>query len=307
MENPSHPGPAAERPSFLRSLPRRLWYLVGPVAAYVLIPVLLLCFLATAPWRGFGEPWGWVFPPAILAVVAALVLAGRRPGWYRPGRMAFLPGFLVFVFLLNCVTWCPRWAIVDSASDRALGKGRWIVAGILEASGEREAKGEPPVWPSVGKYASSNEYFSKLLRNGRLTGFATATFACGGVEAAADAKELLLAGNSWNALAGAASAHPATPVLWTRNLAGLRSEDFAGADPARPRPWRDRLAPDGMSFGDRCVVLVRKDGRAETIFAKDLTDAAVLGGAKNDPATLDVLEALRETDPPSGEADRTPN
>ena len=65
MENPSHPGPAAERPSFLRSLPRRLWYLVGPVAAYVLIPVLLLCFLATAPWRGFGEPWGWVFPPAI--------------------------------------------------------------------------------------------------------------------------------------------------------------------------------------------------------------------------------------------------
>ena len=135
MENPSHPGPAAERPSFLRSLPRRLWYLVGPVAAYVLIPVLLLCFLATAPWRGFGEPWGWVFPPAILAVVAALVLAGRRPGWYRPGCMGFLPGFLVVVFLLHGATGYPPWAIVDSASDRALDKGRWIVAGILEASG----------------------------------------------------------------------------------------------------------------------------------------------------------------------------
>ena len=248
-----------------------------------------------------------MFPPAILAVVAALVLAGRRPGWYRPGCMGFLPGFLVVVFLLHGATEYPPWAIVDSASDRALGNGRWIVAGILEASGEREAKGEPPVWPSVGKYASSNEYFSKLLRSGRLTGFSTATFACGGVEAAADAKELLLAGNSWNALAGAASAHPATPVLWTRNLAGLRPEDFAGADPARPKSWRDRLAPDEIPFGDRCVVLVRKDGRAETIFAKDLTDAAFLGGAKNDPATLEVLEALRETDPPSGEADRTPN
>ena len=91
-----------------------------------------------------------------------------------------------------------------------------------------------------------------------------------------------------------AGSGPATPVLWTRNLRGLRPGDFAGADPKRPRPWSDRLAPEELPFGDRLVVLVRRDGRAETIRARDLTDASFLGGATNDPAMLEVLEALAD-------------
>ena len=58
-------------------------------------------------------------------------------------------------------------------------------------------------------------------------------------------------------------------------------------------------------FGDRLVVLVRRDGRAETIRARDLTDASFLGGATNDPAALEVLEALADPDTRSPAAEET--
>ena len=55
-----------------------------------------------------------------------------------------------------------------------------------------------------------------------------------------------------------------------------------------------KLAPEERPFGDLLVVLVRRDGRAETIRARDLTDASFLGGATNDPAALEVLEAFAD-------------
>ena len=198
----------------------------------------------------------------------------------------------------------PREQIGDGLHIGVMNNGRTVVGQILAADAERTGKGGPSVWPSVGKYDSANAFFSELLAKEIISCVSWVMLAGGGVEAAESLDGLKRHGNAWSVLAGAGGAHPATPVLWTRNLRGLRPEDFAGADPKRPRPWGDRLASEEEPFRDRLVILVRRDGRAETIRAGDLSDATFLGGATNDPAAFEVLEALKD---PAQESDTEPH
>ena len=277
-----------------RSVAKRFGAVLGPLFLFVGLPVALRALLERIPWSGFDEIGNLALVLGISAMVGLLV-AGRLRGWYVPGVKELLVALAIVVLsfvALPC--FLTRGQIERGQHVRMENNGRMVVEQILAADTERTGRGEPAVWPSVGKYDSANAYLSKLLTRGVLSGVSTTMFAGGGVEAAGWPEDLGRRGSAWSVLAGSGGAHPATPVLWTRNLRGLRPGDFAGADPKRPRPWSDRLAPEERPFGDRLVVLVRRDGRAETIRARDLTDASFLGGATNDPAMLEVLEALAD-------------
>ena len=277
-----------------RSFAKRLGAVLGPLFLFVGLPVALRALFERVSISEFDVigQFGLVLG---ISAMAGLLVAGRLRGWYVPGVKELLVALAIVVLsfvALPCVL--TRGRIERGQHVRLENNGSIVVGQILPADSERTGKGEPSVWPSVGKYDSANAYLSKLLAKGVLSGVSTSMFAGGGVEAAGSPEDLGRRGSAWSVLAGAGGAHPATPVLWTRNLRGLRPGDFAGADPKRPRPWRDRLAPGESPFGDRLVVLVRRDGRAETIRARDLTDASFLGGATNDPAALEVLEALAD-------------
>ena len=288
-----HAEPAAPE-SRRRSVAKRVGAVLGPLFLFVGLPVALRVLLERVPWSGFGEIGNLGLALGISAMVG-LLAAGRLRGWYLPGVKELLVALAIVVLSYIVVPeFLVREQIEQGSQARMRNNGRMVVEQILAADAERTGRGEPSVWPSAGNYDSANAYLSKLMAKGALSGVSTSMFAGGGVEAAADARDLERHGSAWSVLAGAGGAHPATPVLWTRNLRGLRPEDFAGADPKRPRPWGDRLAPEERPFGDLLVVLVRRDGRAETIRARDLTDASFLGGATNDPAALEVLEALAD-------------
>ena len=51
-------------------------------------------------------------------------------------------------------------------------------------------------------------------------------FAGGGVEAAADADKLESGGNIWSMLAGISVCDDNMPFIWTRNLSGIKTDDF---------------------------------------------------------------------------------
>jgi hypothetical protein len=277
-----------------RSFAKRLGAVLGPLFLFVGLPVALRALFERVSISEFDVIGQFGLVLGISAMVG-LLAAGRLRGWYLPGVKELLVALAIVVLSYIVVPeFLVREQIEQGSQARMRNNGRMVVEQILAADAERTGRGEPSVWPSAGKYDSANAYLSKLMAKGALSGVSTSMFAGGGVEAAADARDLERHGSAWSVLAGAGGAHPATPVLWTRNLRGLRPEDFAGADPKRPRPWGDRLAPEERPFGDLLVVLVRRDGRAETIRARDLTDAAFLGGATNDPAALEVLEALAD-------------
>ena len=298
MEQPQNPRNAQTPPPA-----KRIGAVLGPLVLFVGLPAALRALFERVPWSGVDE-FGDLGLVLGISAMAGLLVAGRLRGWYVPGVKELLVALAIVVLsfvALPCVL--TRGRIERGQHVRMQNNGRTVVGQILAADAERTGKGEPSVWPSVGKYDSANAYFSKLLSKDVLSGVSTSMFAGGGVEAAGSPEDLGRRGSAWSVLAGAGGAHPATPVLWTRNLRGLRPGDFAGADPKRPRPWSDRLAPGEIPFGDRLVVLVRRDGRAETIRARDLTDASFLGGATNDPAALEVLEALADPVTPSPAAD----
>ena len=277
-----------------RSVAKRFGAVLGPLFLFVGLPVVLRALLERVPWSGFDE-FGTLALVVGISAMVGLLVAGRLRGWYVPGVKELLVALAIVVLsfvALPCIL--TRGQIERGQNVHVAHNGRIVVGQILVADTEHAERGEPTVWPSVGKYDSANAYLSKLLARDVLSGVSTTMFAGGGVQAAGSADDLGRRGSAWSVLAGAGGAHPDTPVLWTRNLRGLRPGDFAGADPKRPRPWSDRLAPEELPFGDRLVVLVRRDGRAETILARDLTDASFLGGATNDPAALEVLEALAD-------------
>ena len=285
--------PAAPEP---RQSPvaKRLGAVLGPLFLFVGLPVALRVLFERIQFSEFDVIGNFSLVLGI-SVAVGLLVAGRLRGWYVPGVKELLVALAIVVIsfiVLPC--FLTREQIRHGQHVRMENNGMQIVEQILAADAERTGRGEPSVWPSVGKYDSANAYLSKLMAKGVLPGVSTSMFAGGGVEAAESPDDLGRHGSAWNVLAGAGGAHPATPVLWTRNLRGLRPEDFAGADPKRPRPWGNRLAPEEIPFGDSLVVLVRRDGRAETVRARDLTDASFLGGATNDPAALEVLEALAD-------------
>ena len=299
MEQPQNP-----RNAQTPSPAKRIGAVLGPLVLFVGLPVALRALFERVSWSGIDEFGDLGLVLGISAMVGLLV-AGRLRGWYVPGVKELLVALAIVVLsfvVLPCVL--TRGRIERGQHVRLQNNGRAVVGQILAADAERTGRGEPSAWPSVGKYDSANAYLSKLLAKGGLSGVSTSMFAGGGVEAAGSPEDLGRHGSSWSVLAGAGGAHPATPVLWTRSLRGLRPGDFVGADPKRPRPWRDRLAPEEHPFGDRLVILVRRDGRAETIRARDLTDASFLGGATNDPAALEVLEAFADSEQDSPEASR---
>ena len=291
---PNFPLFSAQRQDQDHASSKRLGAVLGPLFLFVGLPVALRALFERVSISEFDVigQFGLVLG---ISAMAGLLVAGRLRGWYVPGVKELLVALAIvvlsFVALPEVLT---RGRIERGQHVRLQNNGRTVVGQILAADAERAGRGEPSVWPSVGKYDSANAYLSKLLAKGVLSGVSTSMFAGGGVEAAGWPDDLGRHGSAWNVLAGAGGAHLATPVFWTRNLRGLRPGDFAGADPKRPRPWSDRLAPGESPFGDRLVVLVRRDGRAETIRARDLTDASFLGGATNDPAALEVLEALAD-------------
>ena len=248
------------------SVAKRFGAVLGPLFLFVGLPVVLRALLERVPWSGFDE-FGTLALVVGISAMVGLLVAGRLRGWYVPGVKELLVALAIVVLsfvALPCIL--TRGQIERGQNVHVAHNGRIVVGQILVADTEHAERGEPTVWPSVGKYDSANAYLSKLLTRGVLSGVSTTMFAGGGVEAAGWPEDLGRRGSAWSVLAGSGGAHPATPVLWTRNLRGLRPG----------------------------VVLVRRDGRAETIRARDLTDASFLGGATNDPAMLEVLEALAD-------------
>ena len=228
-------------------------------------------------------------------------------GWYRP-RLRSL-----FHFALCWIAGVVALLFLVRAGTRALNANYYKFAGegivrlvmicfpleaetdllVSAALGDPPGTGAPPPphWPKPGEFRTANDFFATLLEDRRFPGHGwlfSETAASNASPAVGRAAGACL----WNCLAGAADCESdETPVLWSANLTGVTERDFAGADPSRPRPWRDRIVPARVpNIGSR-VVVIRKNGTGEFIPPGKLTDAAFLGSSSNSSARIQVLPA----------------
>lgn len=175
-------------------------------------------------------------------------------------------------------------AVMNSAQGtRLANNGKQIVTAITSANIDREANSKGSIWPpTTVSWSDSNQYFSKIMTKGELTGISVSMFAGGGVPAAKDADELKEKGCVWSMLAGIEVCDDNMPFIWTRNMKitekskfGTISTDADGDD------WSDMLDGDETPFGDQQVVLARKGASFQVIKKKDLTDIVFLANSTN--------------------------
>ena len=303
---------------------KRLSFLVVPVL-FALDPFLLVAGLLAPPCL-YPSAAGIVVAAVLLAPVALsaaygiafLVRPERMNGWYRPRLRSLLPfaacwiaGFAVaLTFLLRAGTRAANAnyyrfygeqivlhaLVVDPLETK---ENLLVSAALADPSGTNAPPPSPPppLWPRPGDFRTANDFFAALLEDSRFSrDFPSAApwlFSETAATPPSNAAGRAVGACRWNCLAGASDcASDETPVLWSANLAGVTERDFAGADPSRPRPWRDRIVPDRLpGIGSR-VLVVRKDGTGAVFSSGDLTDAAFLGASSNAPDRIQVLPAL---------------
>ena len=135
----------------------------------------------------------------------------------------------------------------------------------------------PPLWPGPEDFRTANDFFASLLEDSRFSRDLPSAAPWLFSETAATTPS-----NAGGRAGGA--------CRW--NCLAVTERDFAGADPSRPCPWRDRINPDRLpDIGSR-VVVIRKNGMGAVFSPGDLTDAAFLGSSSNAPARIQVLPAV---------------
>ena len=194
-------------------------------------------------------------------------------------------------------------AVMNSAQGtRVANNGKQIVTAITSANIDREANSKGDIWPTVDKgWSDSNAYFARLMGNegkAELTGISTSMFAGGGVEAAADAKDLTQKGNIWSMLAGISVCDDNMPFIWTRNMDKLADSDFNTSQDTET-DWADKLNDAETPFGSQQVVLARKGASFQVIKTKDLTSTTFLASSTN--GSVKVVAAIAGSAETGGE------
>ena len=302
---------------------KRLSFLVVPVL-FALDPFLLVAGLFALPCM-YPSAAGIVVAAVLLAPVAFsaaygiafLVRPEQMKGWYRPRLRSLLPfavcwiaGFAALTFLLQAGTRAVnanyyklfgehivRFALIVHPLETE--ENLLASAALADPSGTSTPRPSPPppLWPGPEDFRTANDFFAALLEDSRFSrDFPSAApwlFSETAATTPSNAGGRAGGACRWNCLAGAADCESdETPVLWSANLAGVTERDFAGADPSRPCPWRDRIIPDRLpGIGSR-VVVIRKNGMGAVFSPDDLTDAAFLGSSSNAPARIQVLPAV---------------
>lgn len=191
-------------------------------------------------------------------------------------------------------------ALLNANGIKVGNNGKNIVMGIISANTEREAMSKGSVWPSTGKYTTSNDYFKKLLEQQVLEiGFAT--FAGGGVGAATDINDFQTKGCIWDVIAGLGdNAADETPFIFTRNFGGLTVQDLISEFGTSEVSWNDKFdtATFSKPFGDAMVVTVSKGGAMLSLKRKYVTDQTFMNGVSltnANASTLEIIPSASET------------
>ena len=193
----------------------------------------------------------------------------------RPSSEAIIIAVVSTIVILPVLVICTlfardRWFHGRTISDPPLYKE--VHAMLANAEETAVAKGETPVWPVKGQWASSSDYFRAVLPR-RIR------------------NEVLSPERSCCILAGAKDEDDSMPVIWSSNFRITLEDLLAPIDPTNAVSWVDKLVPGRKPFGAWQVVLVRRNGSFQVVKNKDLTDAAFLGGAvPHHPEALEILE-----------------
>ena len=142
----------------------------------------------------------------------------------------------------------------------ALGNGRNLFT-LLCARETDSAfeEGRPNVWPQIGQYKSSTEYFSKMLEDGTLP-VGPYFLSLPGIPVATGSV-LKAENNAWCVTVGITeNSSPEIPVLFTRNLYFIAEEDSVVAE-----------LRDEPPFGQRAAVVVLYGGAAHRLMPGSLS------------------------------------
>lgn len=296
--------------------------IIGPFL-FVLYPFLLLWSLISGPAfaNAFAPPafiffGGTVVLLTIVLTVYWIAMAFRpaRPdGWWRPRRRNWIVAGAIWIVGFSGLAWLFGRVAEEARAVQISNAGRNVVAELRERAGldgfREQAESFLPVrssdaststeipllGPAPGEWQSANAWFASLLADGSLrAGSSYDIFIgdAGGPHLAAGDSWLATNRCLWNCLAGIDGCpSDDTPFLWSANLGGVTADDFAGADPARPRSWKDRVDRNRIPGLGRRVAVIRKSGRMNVLPARTFTDAMFLGTSSNDPARIQVLPA----------------
>lgn len=260
--------------------------LVQHLSCLALPPLTFLALFATD--NGIHPPQSVVIAfvaIALWAFVVSLFLFRR----FLPRVRRSIPQALAALLLSSFLTFF-MFPIHSAASDKAYSvkmghQGRCI---ILDSLRDEYDEGVG-AWPARGSFRTSDEAFQSLLdaeildRTSPWTVFRPRPNAGGSGTPAGATNEC-----RWVLLAGATNCAWRTPVLWSRNLRGVRAEDFAGGPPEKT--WGARFAKNEDPRMGRFVCIVRRDGSVDIVEGRNLTRETFLGGGSADPAAVEVLE-----------------
>ncbi len=295
---------------------------IGPVL-FVLYPFLLLWSVMSGPVfaDAFAPPVFFIFGGTVVLLTIALTVywiavafrPARPDGWWRPRRRDWIVAGAIWIAGFAGLAWLFGRVAAEAGAVKISNSGRNVVAELRERAGLDGFREQavsfafvqssdattaieiPLLGPAPGEWQSANAWFASLLADGSLrAGSPYDIFVPGpgGPDLGPGADGLATNRCLWNCLAGIDGCpSDATPFLWSANLGGVAPEDFAGADPARPRSWKDRVDRKRIPGLGRHVVVIRKSGRMDIRPADQLTDVQFLGGSSNDPARIQVLPA----------------
>lgn len=292
---------------------KRMSHSAGPWLL-TLYPFLLLWFILGVPATtgAFAPPAFQFFTLAVSVLTIGLTVywlflafrPARPDGWWRPRRrdwivacIVWIAGIAGLVRLVNRVLEQTRAVnIANRGANTVWALQKRVKTHAMLASLGCETNLPPPrLGPIPREWQSANDWFASLLADGSLregSSYDIFVGEVGGPELAAGDAELATNRCLWNCLAGIDGCpSDDTPFLWSANLGGVVPEDFAGADPARPRAWKDRVDRKRLPCFGQNVVVIRKSGQMDIRPANELTDSWFLGTSSNDPARLQVLPA----------------
>jgi len=194
------------------------------------------------------------------------------------------------------------------AETAAMGaRGRNLFVGILQANTERKTSEHPAVWPQTvvdkdadaedisGKaFRNSTDYFNELLDMDNygtdkwspyVPGVDLNMLSASGVKPTLGGKKLESKNVSWIVAANVDDNVPdMMPVLISANFnpALLLRKWDGSANRQQRLPIGPASGADSSLFGDKAIVVVRKDGSGEVIKARNLTYAALYRGQEFD-------------------------
>jgi hypothetical protein len=167
------------------------------------------------------------------------------------------------------------WSILRAGAVKLGSNGRCIQLAIFDTSAEAEALEKAPVWPLIGQYKTSTDFFRAAITNKYVKGADFSFFGGAGIEPPEDPQDpsqFTADNNAWyvvvlptNWYSKAAGEVPAdTPFMFSRNFG-------FGSPPGPPKPGDTIADVSGLRkgvkpFGDKLGMVVTFGGSVKFIY-----------------------------------------